>query len=101
MQFADSCDAAEAQRRINGKIFAGREISVVVAAETRKRPEEMRHRSRQRYSLSLSHTQTQHMHTQFPDILLAYIYIEIYMACNSPEGHQAMGDGRLIMVCYS
>ncbi|XWS65985.1 hypothetical protein CRYUN_Cryun05aG0161400 [Craigia yunnanensis] len=48
VQFVDSYDAAEAQRRMNGKIFGGREISVVVAAETRKRPEEMRHKSRQR-----------------------------------------------------
>ncbi|KAG4181324.1 hypothetical protein ERO13_A10G220000v2 [Gossypium hirsutum] len=46
VQFVDSYDASEAQRRMNGKIFAGREISVVVAAETRKRPEEMRHKSR-------------------------------------------------------
>ncbi|OMO58998.1 hypothetical protein CCACVL1_25172 [Corchorus capsularis] len=46
VQFVDTYDAAEAQRRMNGKIFAGREISVVVAAETRKRPEEMRHKSR-------------------------------------------------------
>ena len=68
MQFVDSYDAAEAQRRMNGKIFAGREISVVVAAETRKRPEEMRHKTRVRYtlslslSLSLSHTHT-HTHS--------------------------------------
>ncbi|XWS74964.1 hypothetical protein CRYUN_Cryun01aG0044000 [Craigia yunnanensis] len=48
VQFVDSYEAAEAQRRMNGKIFAGREISVVVAAETRKRPEEMRHKSRVR-----------------------------------------------------
>ncbi|KAK9019373.1 hypothetical protein V6N11_053897 [Hibiscus sabdariffa] len=48
VQFVDSYDAAEAQRRMNRKIFAGREISVVVAAETRKRPEEMRHKSRLR-----------------------------------------------------
>ncbi|MBA0729002.1 hypothetical protein Golax_025974 [Gossypium laxum] len=32
---------------MNGKIFGGREISVVVAAESRKRPEEMRHKARQ------------------------------------------------------
>lgn len=46
MQFVDGYDASEAQYQMNGQIFAGREISVVVAAETRKRPEEMRHRSR-------------------------------------------------------
>ena len=73
MQFVDSYDAAEAQRRMNGKIFAGREISVVVAAETRKRPEEMRHRSRQRYSLSLSLT---HKHsTCTHSFLIFYLLI--------------------------
>ncbi|KAK8575595.1 hypothetical protein V6N12_063266 [Hibiscus sabdariffa] len=48
VQFVDSYDAAEAQWRMNGKIFGGREISVVVAAEDRKRPEEMRHKARLR-----------------------------------------------------
>ncbi|OAY38623.1 serine/arginine-rich SC35-like splicing factor SCL30 [Manihot esculenta] len=48
VQFVDSYDAMEAQHRMNGQIFAGREISVVVAAETRKRPEEMRQKSRVR-----------------------------------------------------
>lgn len=42
VQFVDPYDAAEAQYQMNGQIFAGREISVVVAAETRKRPEDMR-----------------------------------------------------------
>uniref|UniRef100_A0A803P1K5 RRM domain-containing protein n=1 Tax=Cannabis sativa TaxID=3483 RepID=A0A803P1K5_CANSA len=46
VQFVDSYEASEAQYHMNGKIFAGREISVVVAAETRKRPEEMRQRTR-------------------------------------------------------
>ncbi|GKU91945.1 hypothetical protein SLEP1_g5748 [Rubroshorea leprosula] len=48
VQFVDPYDAMEAQRRMNGKIFAGREVSVVVAAENRKRPEEMRDRARVR-----------------------------------------------------
>ncbi|KAL6131473.1 hypothetical protein ACLB2K_069848 [Fragaria x ananassa] len=48
VQFVDSYEAAEAQYHMNGKIFAGREISVVLAAETRKRPEEMRQRTRVR-----------------------------------------------------
>ncbi|KAL3521106.1 hypothetical protein ACH5RR_019255 [Cinchona calisaya] len=38
VQFVDPYDAVEAQYHMNGQIFAGREISVVVAAETRKRP---------------------------------------------------------------
>ncbi|KAL1348456.1 hypothetical protein HN51_024434 [Arachis hypogaea] len=46
VQFVDSYDASEAQYHMNRQIFAGREISVVVAAETRKRPEEMRQRTR-------------------------------------------------------
>ncbi|XP_038691116.1 serine/arginine-rich SC35-like splicing factor SCL30 [Tripterygium wilfordii] len=48
VQFVDSYDAMEAQHRMNGQIFAGREVTVVLAAQTRKRPEEMRHRSRVR-----------------------------------------------------
>ncbi|XP_044462589.1 serine/arginine-rich SC35-like splicing factor SCL30 isoform X2 [Mangifera indica] len=46
VQFVDPYDASEAQYHMNGKRFAGREISVVVAAETRKRPEDMRQRAR-------------------------------------------------------
>ncbi|KAG4953387.1 hypothetical protein JHK87_038981 [Glycine soja] len=45
VQFVDPYDASEAQYHMNRQIFAGREISVVVAEETRKRPEEMRHRT--------------------------------------------------------
>lgn len=45
VQFVDGYDAAEAQYHMNGRTFAGREISVVVAAETRKRPEDMRRRT--------------------------------------------------------
>ncbi|XP_028769929.1 serine/arginine-rich SC35-like splicing factor SCL30 [Neltuma alba] len=48
VQFVDPYDASEAQYHMNGQIFAGREISVVVAAESRKRPEEMRQKSRTR-----------------------------------------------------
>ncbi|XP_039016511.1 serine/arginine-rich SC35-like splicing factor SCL30 isoform X1 [Hibiscus syriacus] len=48
VQFVDPYDAAEAQWRMNGKIFGGREISVVFAAENRKRPEEMQHKERLR-----------------------------------------------------
>ncbi|KAK9061165.1 hypothetical protein SSX86_018345 [Deinandra increscens subsp. villosa] len=45
VQFVDPYDAAEAQYQMNGRMFAGREISVVLASETRKRPEEMRRRT--------------------------------------------------------
>ncbi|KAL2317244.1 hypothetical protein Fmac_031120 [Flemingia macrophylla] len=45
VQFVDPYDASEAQYHMNRQIFAGREITVVVAEETRKRPEEMRHRT--------------------------------------------------------
>ncbi|XP_068643367.1 serine/arginine-rich SC35-like splicing factor SCL30 isoform X1 [Aristolochia californica] len=45
VQFVDAYDASEAQYHMNGQLFGGREITVVVAAETRKRPEEMRTRS--------------------------------------------------------
>ncbi|KAK4759987.1 hypothetical protein SAY87_023118 [Trapa incisa] len=46
IEFVDSYDAADAQHRLNGEIFAGKRLSVVVAAETRKRPQEMHHRNR-------------------------------------------------------
>lgn len=36
---------------MNGQIFGGREITVVVASESRKRPEEMRTRDRNRFVL--------------------------------------------------
>ncbi|CAI9092393.1 OLC1v1027620C3 [Oldenlandia corymbosa var. corymbosa] len=45
VQFVDPYEAAEAQYQMNGRIFAGREISVVVASEMRKRPEDMRRKS--------------------------------------------------------
>ncbi|GAB2210916.1 hypothetical protein Droror1_Dr00016205 [Drosera rotundifolia] len=48
VQFVDSYDASQAQYHMNRQIFAGREISVVVAADTRKRPEEMRRKTRLR-----------------------------------------------------
>ncbi|XP_043699463.1 serine/arginine-rich SC35-like splicing factor SCL30 isoform X2 [Telopea speciosissima] len=48
VQFVDPYDATEAQYHMNGQLFCGREITVVLAAETRKRPEEMRNRSRSR-----------------------------------------------------
>ncbi|GAV90368.1 RRM_1 domain-containing protein/Radical_SAM domain-containing protein [Cephalotus follicularis] len=48
VQFVDPYEATEAQHHMNGRTFAGREISVVVAAESRKRPEEMRQRTRVR-----------------------------------------------------
>ncbi|KAG2328918.1 hypothetical protein Bca52824_000098 [Brassica carinata] len=42
VEFVDAYDAGEAQRSMNRRVFAGREITVVVASESRKRPEEMR-----------------------------------------------------------
>ncbi|KAF9593548.1 hypothetical protein IFM89_024137 [Coptis chinensis] len=48
VQFVDGYDAAEAQYHMNRQLFGGREITVVLAAETRKRPEEMRSRARVR-----------------------------------------------------
>ncbi|KAB5544278.1 hypothetical protein DKX38_012390 [Salix brachista] len=46
VQFVDPYDAMEAQHHMNGQVFGKRQMFVVVAAETRKRPEEMRHRAR-------------------------------------------------------
>ncbi|KMZ73093.1 putative Serine/arginine rich splicing factor [Zostera marina] len=50
VQFFDPYEASEAQYHMNGQIFGGREITVVVASESRKRPEEMRTRDRNRGS---------------------------------------------------
>ncbi|XP_030462236.1 serine/arginine-rich SC35-like splicing factor SCL30 isoform X1 [Syzygium oleosum] len=46
VEFVEPHDAADAQYHMDGQNFAGRKISVVVAAENRKRPEEMRRRTR-------------------------------------------------------
>ncbi|KAJ1277344.1 hypothetical protein BS78_05G287700 [Paspalum vaginatum] len=45
VEFVDAYDAAEAQYHMNRQMFSGREITVVLAADTRKRPEEMRRRT--------------------------------------------------------
>ncbi|KAL0855201.1 hypothetical protein Bca101_060353 [Brassica carinata] len=46
VEFVDAYDAGEAQRSMNRRVFAGREITVVVALESRKRPEEMHVKTR-------------------------------------------------------
>ncbi|ONM01452.1 Serine/arginine-rich SC35-like splicing factor SCL30 [Zea mays] len=48
VEFVDPYDASEAQYHMNRQVFFGREIAVVLAAESRKRPEEMRSRTRVR-----------------------------------------------------
>ncbi|KAJ8494283.1 hypothetical protein OPV22_016004 [Ensete ventricosum] len=48
VEFVDPYDASEAQYHMNRQLFGGREITVVVAAESRKRPEDMRKRTRTR-----------------------------------------------------
>ncbi|XP_044950576.1 uncharacterized protein LOC123400214 isoform X1 [Hordeum vulgare subsp. vulgare] len=49
VEFVDPYDASEAQYHMNRQVFFGREITVVLAAESRKRPEDMRTRTRVRY----------------------------------------------------
>ncbi|CAL5432804.1 unnamed protein product [Camellia sinensis] len=57
VQFVDAYDAAEARCHMNRQTFSGREISVVVAAETKKRLEDMPRRTRVRtISVSFSIT---------------------------------------------
>lgn len=46
MQYFDPEDAAEAKYHMDRQILLGREIAVVFAEETRKKPEEMRGRQR-------------------------------------------------------
>jgi len=60
VQFVDPFDAAEAQYHMNRKNFGGREITVVLASETRKRPEEMRSRARVRGPSSGSGRRSSH-----------------------------------------
>jgi len=48
VEFVDPYDASEAQYHMNRQVFFGREITVVLAAESRKRPDEMRNRARVR-----------------------------------------------------
>uniref|UniRef100_M8BQL1 35 kDa SR repressor protein n=1 Tax=Aegilops tauschii TaxID=37682 RepID=M8BQL1_AEGTA len=48
VEFVDPYDASEAQYHMNRQVFFGREITVVLAAESRKRPEDMRTRTRVR-----------------------------------------------------
>ncbi|THU63851.1 hypothetical protein C4D60_Mb01t20190 [Musa balbisiana] len=48
VEFVDPYDASEAQYHMNRQLFGGREITVVLAAESRKRPEDMRKRARVR-----------------------------------------------------
>lgn len=49
VEFVDPYDASDAQYHLNHTVFFGREITVVVAAESRKRPDDMRNRARIRY----------------------------------------------------
>ncbi|RRT55228.1 hypothetical protein B296_00030560 [Ensete ventricosum] len=53
VEFVDPYDASEAQYHMNRQLFGGREITVVLAAESRKRPEDMRKRARIRYCKNL------------------------------------------------
>lgn len=54
VQYVDPADAADAKYRMDGQVFQGRELTVVFAAENRKKPGEMRAREhgtgRGRYS---------------------------------------------------
>ncbi|KAF7052021.1 hypothetical protein CFC21_060186 [Triticum aestivum] len=46
VEFVDPYDASDAQYHLNHTVFCGREITVVVASESRKRPDDMRNRAR-------------------------------------------------------
>uniref|UniRef100_A0A8I7B7B9 RRM domain-containing protein n=1 Tax=Hordeum vulgare subsp. vulgare TaxID=112509 RepID=A0A8I7B7B9_HORVV len=48
VEFVDPYDASDAQYHLNRTLFFGREITDVVAAESRKRPDDMRNRARVR-----------------------------------------------------
>lgn len=46
VQYADPHDAAEAKHHMDGRVFLGRELTVVFAEENRKKPMDMRARER-------------------------------------------------------
>lgn len=46
VQYLDPDDAAEAKYQMDGQILFGRELTVVFAEESRKKPSEMRARER-------------------------------------------------------
>jgi FUS-interacting serine-arginine-rich protein 1 len=54
VEFVDPYDASEAQYHMNCQVFFGREITVVLAAESRKRPEEMRSRTKVRSGITIA-----------------------------------------------
>jgi FUS-interacting serine-arginine-rich protein 1 len=54
VEFVDPYDASEAQYHMNRQVFFGREITVVLAAESRKRPEDMRSRARVRFGITIA-----------------------------------------------
>ncbi|XP_074558656.1 serine/arginine-rich SC35-like splicing factor SCL30A [Curcuma longa] len=60
IEFVDPCDASEAQYHMNRQVFGGREITVVVAAESRKRPEDMRKRAKPRGPSGYDHRRPSH-----------------------------------------
>ncbi|MQL85950.1 hypothetical protein Taro_018462 [Colocasia esculenta] len=54
VEYINPYDATEAQHHMNRRLLGGREITVVAAAETRKRPEQMRRRHSRSVSRSRS-----------------------------------------------
>lgn len=99
MEFVDPYDASEAQYRMNGQRFGGRVITVVVAAETRKKPDEMRHRERPRYPICYS---------QVPNFLIVSRLTDgFYLMYRGPSGHDVRRSyyGKLMLFdlffCFS
>jgi FUS-interacting serine-arginine-rich protein 1 len=54
VEFVDPYDASEAQCYMNCQVFFGHEITVVLAAESRKRPEEMHSRTKVRSGITIA-----------------------------------------------
>ncbi|KAB5565207.1 hypothetical protein DKX38_005261 [Salix brachista] len=53
VQYSDPHDAAEAKHHMDGRVFLGRELTVVFAEENRKKPVDMRARERPSYFSSV------------------------------------------------
>lgn len=71
VQFVDPADAEEAKYQLDGQIFRGRELTVVFAEESRKKPFEMRARERSR-GLSYDRRRSPLRNSRSPRYLRSY-----------------------------
>uniref|UniRef100_A0A1D1YCJ2 Serine/arginine-rich splicing factor 12 n=1 Tax=Anthurium amnicola TaxID=1678845 RepID=A0A1D1YCJ2_9ARAE len=99
VEFINPHDASEAQYHMDRRVFGGREITVVAAAETRKRPEEMRHRTRARYlAFTLSLVILTFSVTFFLICQAAYMGLDLFCRGSSGSyGRHSSYYGRMLL----